>query len=110
MDELDKFIDKWSPSYPKVCRSILETPDMFTFYNFPKASHQYIRTSNAIESFNSVLKRNSRKRILFNGEDNASLVIVQIAAKYNNDWKNRIVEFIKDLSEEERNQFGLCII
>ena len=68
---------------------------MFTFYSFPKVSHQYIRTSNAIESFNSLLKRSSRKRILFNEEDNASLVIVQIAAKYNNDWKNRIVEFIK---------------
>ncbi len=110
MDELDRFIDKWSPSYPKVCRTILETPDMFTFYSFPKVSHQYIRTSNAIESFNSLLKRSSRKRILFNGEDNASLVIVQIAAKYNNDWKNRIVEFIKELSEDERNEFGLCII
>lgn len=48
MDELDKFIDKWSPSYPKICRSLLETPDMFTFYDFPLASHQYIRTSNAI--------------------------------------------------------------
>jgi len=110
MDQLDLFIDKWSPSYPKVCRAILETPDMFTFYDFPKPSHQYIRTSNAIESFNSVLKRHSRRRILFNGEDNASLVIVQIAAKYNSDWKNRIVDFIKDLNEEERNKFGLCII
>lgn len=76
---------------------------MFTFYDFPKASHQHIKTSNAIESFNSVLKRHSRKRILFNEEDNALLVIVQIAAQYNNDWSNRIVGFIKDVNEEERN-------
>ena len=110
MDELDRFIDKWSPSYPKICRAILETRDMFTFYDFPKSSHQYIRTSNAIESFNSILKRDSRKRILFNGEDNASLVIVQIASKYNSEWAKRIVPFIKDLNEEERNQFGFDIL
>lgn len=109
-EKLDEFIDKWSPSYPKICRNILEIDDLFTFYDFPKASHQYIKTSNAIESFNSLLKRHSRRRILFNGEDNASLVIVQIAAKYNNDWSGRLVPFIKDLSEEERNQFGMCII
>ena len=83
---------------------------LFTFHEFPKACHQYIRTSNAIESFNAVLKRSSRKRILFNGEDNASLVIVQIASKYNSDWAKRLVPFIKDLNEEERDQLGLCII
>lgn len=110
LERLDEFIDKWSPSYPRVCRGILEIDDLLTFYDFPKASRQYIKTSNAIESFNSLLKRGSRKRILFNGEDNASLVIVQIAAKYNSDWAGRLVPFIKDLNEEERNQFGMCII
>ena len=109
-DEFDRFIDKWSPTYPKVCRNLLEVEGLSTFHEFLKACHQYIRTSNAIESFNAVLKRSSRKRILFNGEDNASLVIVQIASKYNSDWTKRLVPFIKDLNEEERDQLGLCII
>jgi transposase-like protein len=107
--ELDNFIKKLSHSYPKVCRNILENKDMLTFYDFPKPIRQFIRTCNDIESYNSILKRSSKKRILFNGEDNASLVIVQVIAKYNNDQNKRIVPFINELSEKERTELGFNI-
>ncbi len=89
---------------------ILETLVIFTFYDFPRISYHFSRTSNVIESFDSLLKRNSRKRILFNKEDNASLVIVQNIVKYNNEQKGRIVGFIKDLNEDERNVYEFLIM
>jgi len=74
-------------------------------------SSKFIYLKRVLREYSTLFKlMQKRKRILFNGEDNASLVIVQITAKYNSDWKNRIVNFIKDLNEDERNRFGLCIV
>ena len=41
---------------------------------------------------------------------NLMVLKILVGAKYNNDAKGRIAEFIKDLSEEEGNEFELCII
>ena len=100
---LSDFESKWEKTYPNMVRKLRKQIDLFTFMDYPKLLWKSIYTSNAIEGFNSKLKRLTRKRILMNSEDNAVVTIVSCCADYNkNAGKIRLRKF-NDMSDEEKN-------
>ena len=104
---LSGFEAKWEKTYPNMVRKLRKQIDLFTFMDYPKLLWKSIYTSNAIEGFNSKLKRLTRKRILMNSEDNAVITIVSCCADYNkNAGKIRLRKF-NDMSDEEKNSLLL---
>ena len=104
---LSGFEAKWEKTYPNMVRKLRKQIDLFTFMDYPKLLRKSIYTSNAIEGFNSKLKRLTRKRILMNSEDNAVITIVSCCADYNkNAGKIRLRKF-NDMSDEEKNSLLL---
>ena len=104
---LSGFEAKWEKTYPNMVRKLRKQIDLFTFMDYPKLLWKSIYTSNAIEGFNSNLKRLTRKRILMNSEDNAVITIVSCCADYNkNAGKIRLRKF-NDMSDEEKNSLLL---
>lgn len=104
---LSDFESKWEKTYPNMVRKLRKQIDLFTFMDYPKLLWKSIYTSNAIEGFNSKLKRLTRKRILMNSEDNAVITIVSCCADYNkNAGKIRLRKF-NDMSDEEKNNLLL---
>ena len=104
---LSGFEAKWEKTYPNMVRKLRKQIDLFTFMDYPKLLWKSIYTSNAIEGFNSKLKRLTRKRILMNSEDNAVIAIVSCCADYNkNAGKIRLRKF-NDMSDEEKNSLLL---
>ena len=98
---LSDFESKWEKTYPNMVRKLRKQIDLFTFMDYPKLLWKSIYTSNAIEGFNSKLKRLTGKRILMNSEDNAVITIVSCCADYNkNAGKIRLRKF-NDMSDEE---------
>lgn len=110
MDKFDLFVKKWQITYPRLLQRIVSTPGLFTYLDFPKAMWQSIRTSNAIESFNSDLKRHSSHRILFNSESNEIIVLTSCIADYNYACSKKKEKYIAELTEEERYQLGFDIL
>lgn len=104
---LSDFESKWEKTYPNMVRKLRKQIDLFTFMDYPKLLWKSIYTSDAIEGFNSKLKRLTRKRILMNSEDNAVITIVSCCADYNkNAGKIRLRKF-NDMSDEEKNSLLL---
>ena len=104
---LSGFEAKWEKTYPNMVRKLRKQIDLFTFMDYPKLLWKSIYTSNAIEGFNSKLKRLTRERILMNSEDNAVITIVSCCADYNkNAGKIRLRKF-NDMSDEEKNSLLL---
>ena len=104
---LSGFETKWEKTYPNMVRKLRKQIDLFTFMDYPKLLWKSIYTSNAIEGFNSKLKRLTGKRILMNSEDNAVITIVSCCADYNkNAGKIRLRNF-NDMSDEEKNSLLL---
>ena len=104
---LSGFEAKWEKTYPNMVRKLRKQIDLFTFMDYPKLLWKSIYTSNAIEGFNSKLKRLTGKRILMNSEDNAVITIVSCCADYNkNAGKIRLRKF-NDMSDEEKNSLLL---
>lgn len=100
---LSDFESKWEKTYPNMVRKLRKQIDLFAFMDYPKLLWKSIYTSNAIEGFNSKLKRLTRKRILMNSEDNAVITNVSCCADYNkNAGKIRLRKF-NDMSDEEKN-------
>ena len=108
--KFDEFTKKRGVTYSHLIKKVMETQGLFTYLGFPKAMWQSIRTSNAIESFNSELQRYSNHRILFNSEANQMIVLTSCIADYNNACKKKKEKYIQELTEEERATLGFDIL
>ena len=78
--------------------------------DFPQAMWKYIKTSNAIESFNSDLQRYSDHRILFNSETNEIIVLVSCIADFNNTCLKKKEPYLVELTEEEKYDLGFNVL
>lgn len=106
----DAFIEKWKITYPRLMNRLLTTPGLFTYLNFPNPMWKYIMTSNAIESFNAELKRYSNRRILFNNETNAVIVLTGCISDYNQSSRKRREKYLSELTEEEKDELGFDLL
>lgn len=100
----------WSAKYKGMSGMLSKTGmDIFAYYAFPRAIRKSICTSNAIESLNAKLKRETRKRILANSEDNATIITVNVFRSYDKSAGMRTRKGLMEVSREERRRMGFEI-
>lgn len=80
---LHEFVQKWQSAYPKVTKSLLENPYIFTFYSFPKPIWRSIYSTNLIESFNKQIKKYTKRKEQFPNEESLERFIVSQFEMYN---------------------------
>lgn len=68
-EALEAFSTKWKICYPKVVKSLQETPYLFTLYGFPKSICKSIHSTNLIESFNKQMKKYTKRKEQFPHEE-----------------------------------------
>ena len=76
------------------------------YFKYPEEVRRLIYTTNAIEGFNAKLKRETRKRIQMNSEDNATVVITAICRSYNSSRLGRRMNGLNELDTETRKGLG----
>jgi putative transposase len=101
------FESRWEKTYPTMVRKLRKQDSLFTFMDYPELLWKSIYTSNAIEGFNSKLKRITRKRILMNSEDNATITITSCCADYNRNAGRIRLRHFSDLTDEQRQMIAL---
>jgi putative transposase len=81
LDELEKFDDKWGKNYSYIVKIWKNNWDgIKTMYEFSDEIRKLIYTTNAVESFNSGIKRITKTKGSFTTE-NALLKLVFLVAK-----------------------------
>lgn len=106
-NRLISFVSKWQKSYPRRMRLLLETNGLDTYLRFPKCLRTSLYTSNQIESFNSMIKTETKKRRLINSEENGIITIAGAIVKY--EKKQRRIRNYSEMSEEEKAWMGFTL-
>lgn len=105
MASFDAFAFKWGRPYPRLMSSLIAPKEsLFAYLGFPKAMWAAIMTSNAIESSDSCLKRQTRRRVIINSESNGLIVMCQVIKDY--EQNSRGAKYLKYMSEEEKQKLG----
>lgn len=104
---LSSFVCKWQRAYPKRMRLLLETECIDTYLDFPKCLRTSLYTSNQIESVNSIIKSETKKRRLINSEENGIIVLASAIIKY--ERKTRRLRGFSELTENEKTEMGFEI-
>jgi transposase-like protein len=74
--ELAAFKGKYAQRYPEAVRSLCEDEEhLLTFYAFPQVMHRYIRSTNAIESFFSNVRRRTNQIDTFTTETSCLSIV-----------------------------------
>ena len=74
--ELDRFAQTWDDRFPSISRSWRNNWEHLTpLFNYPQDIRKAIYTTNAIESLNSVIRKNTKNRKIFPSDQSALKVI-----------------------------------
>ena len=77
----DNWIERYQDKYPKVAACLARDRDeLLAFYDFPAAHWTHLRTTNAIESLNSTVRRAVRTRGHF-PNDRAATKLLYLALR-----------------------------
>ena len=105
--EFQFFSAVWGSRYIGLRRMLEKTTDnIFPFLSFPPEIRKSLYTSNAIEGFNSKLKRETRKRIMMNSENNATIIITAICRSYNSSKLGRKMNGLNELTPDVLEELG----
>lgn len=102
--KLSDFETKWEKTYPNMVKKLRKKEGLFTFMSYPEPLWKTIYTSNAIEGFNSKLKRATRQRIILNSEDNAMIVITACCADYNKNAERIVLRHFSEMTDQQKNE------
>lgn len=84
LKQQDVFINKWTnKGYGSTVKRILSNPYLYTYYDFDLSKQKSIYTNNAIESLNSELKAEFRKKRLFQNEMSLEISLVSFFNNWN---------------------------
>lgn len=82
---------KWAYKYPHAIQSWKRNwSELTVFFDYPLAIRKIIYTTNVIESFNSMLRRQTAKRTVFPTDDAIFKSIYLALIKINRKWENTI--------------------
>jgi transposase-like protein len=88
---LDQLEVKWGNKYPHSIQSWRRNwHELTVFFDYPPAIRKIIYTTNVIESFNSMVRRQSAKRTIFPSDDAVFKSIYLSLIKINKKWENTI--------------------
>lgn len=84
---LNRFSEKWDAKYPMASRCWYNNWDnIITFFDFPEEIRKIIYTTNAIESLNSVIRKNIKNRKIFPNDNSAFKIIYLAIDKASEKW------------------------
>ena len=88
---LDSLEEKWGEKYPHSIQSWKRNwQELTVFFEYPQAIRKIIYTTNVIESFNSMMRRHTAKKVIF-PSDNAVFKSLYLAIeRVNKKWGNTI--------------------
>tara|TARA_R110000868_G_C10847185_1_gene760537 strand:- start:58 stop:1257 length:1200 start_codon:yes stop_codon:yes gene_type:complete len=88
---LDQLELKWGNKYPHSIQSWRRNwQELTVFFDYPPAIRKIIYTTNVIESFNSMVRRQTAKRTIFPSDDAVFKSIYLSLIKINKKWENTI--------------------
>ena len=102
---LDQFVEKWG-AY-KMVRDLKKNRSLLTFLLYPREARPSLYTSNIIESFNSKLKRDLRRRISLNSEGQAAYLIAHECESYNSSRRSRPIRGYYEMDPEGLALLGM---
>lgn len=83
--------DKWGGKYPHSIQSWKRNwTELTVFFDYPIAIRKIIYTTNAIESFNSMIRRQTAKKTIFPTDEAVFKSIYLALIKINKKWENTI--------------------
>ena len=83
--------DKWGEKYPHAIQSWRRNwVELTVFFDYPVAIRKIIYTTNTIESFNSMIRRQTAKKTLFPSDDAVFKSIYLALIKVNKKWEKTI--------------------
>lgn len=83
LEQLEQFIRKYVKRYPKVTLMLEKNESLLTFYDFPRAIHSSIYTTNLIENCNKQFKRIVHRKEQFPNEDSLDRFVCTFTKDYN---------------------------
>ena len=100
--ELDRFSEKWDNRFPYISKSWRNNwANLTPLFNYPQDIRKAIYTTNAIESLNSVIRKNTKNRKIFPNDESALKVVylaIEAASKKwtmpIHHWKNAMNRFM----------------
>lgn len=100
--ELDHFSEKWDDKFPYISKSWRNNwENIIPLFNYPQDIRKAIYTTNAIESLNSVIRKNTKNRKIFPNDESALKVVylaIEAASKKwtmpIHHWKNAMNRFM----------------
>jgi len=88
---LDQLEAKWGNKYPHSIQSWRRNwQELTVFFDYPPAIRKIIYTTNVIESFNSMIRRQTAKRTIFPSDHAVFKSIYLSLIKINKKWENTI--------------------
>lgn len=88
---LEELETKWGHKYPHAVQSWKRNwAELTVFFDYPLAIRKIIYTTNVIESFNSMLRRQTAKKTIFPTDDAVLKSIYLALIKINRKWENTI--------------------
>jgi transposase-like protein len=100
--ELDRFAQKWDDRFPSISKSWQSHWEhLIPLFNYPQDIRKAIYTTNAIESLNSVIRKNTKNRKIF-PNDQSALKVIYLAIEAASQkwtmpihhWKNAMNRFM----------------
>ena len=87
-EKLKSFVKKWEDKQPKVAAWAEENlPDSFTVFSLPPEHRKKLRTSNACETLNSLIKRRTRVVGLFPSEESLERLVTGVLIEISETWE-----------------------
>jgi transposase-like protein len=111
--ELDHFAEKWDDRFPYISKSWRNNwANLIPLFNYPEDIRKAIYTTNAIESLNSVIRKNTKNRKIFPNDESAFKVVylaIEAASKKwtmpIHHWKNAMNRFMIEFPDRVPETF-----
>ncbi len=90
LEELESFGEKWNSKYPKIYKSWSERwATLSTYFKYPNEVRKLIYTTNAIEGFNRQLRKVTKSKTVFPGDDSLLKMLYLATMDITKKWTGR---------------------
>jgi putative transposase len=87
------FQTHWKKAYPGMVKRLERNlPELLSFFSFPRHLWRSLRTTNVIERCFVEVRRRTRPMVCFVNVQSVDRIIFSIFNRFNEDWRNRILQ------------------
>lgn len=103
--DLAAWLKKWQSRYPKLCGWVEENiEETFTFYQWPRAHHKHLKSTNMLERLNQELKRRTHVVRIFPNAASCLRLTRALAVEIHEDWIEQHRYLNMELFKEHKKQ------